>query len=123
MERPFFVMNCKHSLFPIIMGISEPTYTKENLQSLNDNANKIVKYKLPSGKTVERPKYEATQDQRMQENKIRKLKLMKSQLDVLGDKTGSLEYSRKIKEQTAIYKQMSEQMGITPKMEKIRIVK
>ncbi len=123
LERPFFTMSCHHSSFPIILGISQPIYDKSELSDINDKSNEIVQYQLPSGKTVERTRYEATQDQRNQETKIRRLKDVKNQLDVMGDSTGSSLYQRKIKEQTAIYKKMSEQMGISPKLERTRIVK
>ena len=123
LDRPFFVMNCKHSMYPIIIGISKPVYSQNDLQDINDKSNEIVKYQSPSGKTIEKSRYEATQDQRRQEVKIRRLKDNKNQLDVLGDKIGSATYQKKIKEQTVIYKRMSEQMGISPKLERTRIVK
>lgn len=123
LDRPFFTMNCKHSMSPIIIGVSEPVYSNEELMEINNKSNEIVKYQAPSGKYIEKSRYEATQDQRRQETKIRRLKDVKNQLDIMGDSTGSSLYQRKIKEQTAIYKKMSEQMGISPKLERTRVVK
>ena len=123
LERPFFTNNCRHSSFPIILGVSKQIYSDNELDEVKDNSNKQVKYQLPSGKTVEQSRYEATQSQRAQETKIRRLKDVKNQLDVSGDKIGSATYQKKIKEQTVIYKRMSEQMGISPKLDRLRIVK
>ena len=123
LERPVGSLNCKHVTMPIILGISKPIYSDNELQEVKDNSNKQVKYQLPSGKTVEQSRYEATQSQRAQEVKIRRLKDVKNQLDIEGDKIGSATYQKKIKEQTVIYKRMSEQMGISPKLERTRIIK
>lgn len=56
--------NCRHSYFGIILGISEPQYTKEELAEME---NATVTYK-----NKEIPYYEATQKQRQLENEIRK---------------------------------------------------
>ena len=58
--------NCRHSYSGIILGISEPVYTKKELEQY-----KNAKVKL-DGKEV--PYYEATQKQRQLENAIRKQK-------------------------------------------------
>lgn len=123
LKRPFFTMNCHHSKFPIIIGISDPAYSDKELMEIEQKSNEIVKYQLPGGKAVEKSRYEATQDQRRQETKIRRLKDVKNQLDIMGDKIGSVTYQKQITEQTAIYKRMSAQMGISPKMERVRVVK
>lgn len=123
LERPVGSLNCKHVTMPIILGISKPVYSDSELEEVKENSNKQVKYQLPSGKTVEQSRYEATQSQRNQETKIRRLKDVKNQLDISGDKIGSATYQKQIKEQTVIYKRMSEQMGISPKLDRLRIVK
>lgn len=70
--------NCRHSYFGIILGISEPIYSKAELKEYKDAK---VTYK---GKEI--PYYEATQKQRQLENAIRREKrtiqiLKKSKLD------------------------------------------
>jgi hypothetical protein len=44
LERPFFVMNCKHSSFPIILGISKPVHSAKELQENIHNSAKEVKF-------------------------------------------------------------------------------
>ena len=90
---------------------------------IEQKSNEIVKYQLPGGKVVEKSRYEATQDQRRQETKIRRLKDNKAQFEIMNDKVEVSNLNRKIKEQTSIYKKMSEQMGISPKLDRTRIVK
>lgn len=123
LKRPFFTMNCKHSQFPIIIGISDPAYSDKELMEIEQKSNEIVKYQLPGGKVVEKPRYEAVQDQRRQETKIRRLKDNKAQFEIMNDKVEVSNLNRKIKEQTAAYKTMSDQMGVSAKMERTRVVK
>ncbi|MGN0615109.1 phage minor capsid protein [Ruminococcus flavefaciens] len=58
--------NCYHDYYPVIPGISEPTYTEEELAELNRQENKPVEY---NGK--EYTKYEALQRQRRLETTMR----------------------------------------------------
>ena len=58
--------NCRHSYSGIILGISEPVYTKKELEHYKNATVKL------EGKEV--PYYEATQKQRQLENAIRKQK-------------------------------------------------
>lgn len=75
---------CRHSYFGIILGISEPVYSKTELKTYKDTK---VTYK---GKEI--PYYEATQKQRQLENAIRKEKrniqiLEKSGLDSTSERS------------------------------------
>jgi hypothetical protein len=129
LDRPFFTMNCKHSQFPIIIGISDTTYSDKELQQFQDNSNKEVAYttrkKDADGNYIKKtlPRYQATQVQRNLETEIRKLKDYKNQIDILGDKTESNIIQKKITQKTKYYKSVSEQIGISPRMERTRIVK
>ncbi|MGN1195115.1 MAG: phage minor capsid protein [Acutalibacteraceae bacterium] len=58
--------NCHHDYFPVIPGISEPTYTEEELREMNRKENITVEY---GGKQY--TKYEALQCQRRLETKMR----------------------------------------------------
>lgn len=58
--------NCYHDYYPVIPGISEPTYTEEQLREMNRKENIPVEY---GGKQY--TKYEALQRQRRLETKMR----------------------------------------------------
>jgi len=76
--------NCRHSYFGIILGISEPIYSKAELKEYKDA--KVI-YK---GKEI--PYYEAIQKQRQLENAIRREKrtiqiLEKSEIDATNERS------------------------------------
>lgn len=56
--------NCRHSFYPFLEGVSTPTYTKKEIQRLNEQT---VEYE---GEQI--PQYEAEQKQRAMERQIRK---------------------------------------------------
>lgn len=68
--------NCYHDYYPVVPGISEPTYTAEQIEEFNRKENEPVEY---NGKTY--TKYEATQRQRKLETTMRaqrqEIKLLK----------------------------------------------
>lgn len=68
--------NCYHDYYPVVPGISEPTYTPEEIEEFNRKENEPVEY---NGKTY--TKYEATQRQRKLETTMRaqrqEIKLLK----------------------------------------------
>lgn len=67
--------NCRHDFFAVIPGVSEPTYTAEQLEEMNRKENIPIEYK---GKQY--TKYEALQKQRRLETTMRaqrqKIKLL-----------------------------------------------
>lgn len=68
--------NCYHDYYPVVPGISKPTYTAEQIEEFNRKENEPVEY---NGKTY--TKYEATQRQRKLETTMRaqrqEIKLLK----------------------------------------------
>lgn len=68
--------NCYHTYYPFIMGISERTYTDEQLEHMNAKENETIEY---NGKRY--TKYEALQKQRRLETTMRaqrqRIKLLK----------------------------------------------
>lgn len=69
-------LDCYHDFYPFIPGVSEPTYTAEELAELNARENTLVEY---NGKKY--TKYEALQRQRRLETTMRaqrqEIKLLK----------------------------------------------
>jgi len=63
-------INCYHTFYPFIPGISKRSYTDEELDKLQAEENEKHKYQ---GK--EYTKYEATQAMRKMENRMRKLRI------------------------------------------------
>ena len=128
LSRPFFAMNCHHSSFPIILGISDPVYSDKELQAYKKSSEKEVEYttlqKDKDGNYIKKKmtRYQASQTaQRKIETNIRQLKDIRNQLSINNDSIGVAEYNKRIKSKTAYYKKVSEQIGLSPKMDRLRV--
>lgn len=117
--------NCRHTYFGIILGISEPVYTKKELKQME---NAKVTYK---GKKI--PEYEATQMQRQLEREQRNLKrqlqpLINSENDIKDEqqkqkreqtiKNLQASLTKKRKE----YKSFCNETGLTPQYERTKVI-
>lgn len=69
LERPIGTLNCYHYTFSIVLGVSEPEYTQEQLDKINADNEKGFMW---NGKHY--TLYEGTQLQRRLETNIRQLK-------------------------------------------------
>lgn len=92
-KRPIGQWNCRHVHFPIIIGISEPVHTEEQLQQFAENS---------------REKYDLTQQQRAMETKLRSLKNQRLAASAAGDELEAKRLQRKINKQQTIYRRFSE---------------
>ena len=80
LARPIGTLNCMHIAFPIIYGVSKPTYTAEQLEQFRENSDKEFKFE---GKTYSG--YECTQKQREMETAIRRHKASREAAKAAGD--------------------------------------
>ena len=94
--------NCRHSAFPIVLGVSEPVYTEEELADMD----KPVTYE---GKTY--TPYEAQQQMRKMERVMRKQKDRCITADAAGDKDTFTAASIKLRRQKDIYEDFCRQTG------------
>lgn len=90
--RPICQWNCRHIPFPIIIGISEPVYSDEELHNYAENSER---------------KYKLTQLQRAMETKLRSLKNQRLALSSSGDEIGAKQTQKKINELQAKYRKFS----------------
>ena|GEM_PF-904618 len=100
--------NCRHRAFPIIMGISKPVYSKEELQKLNDEENRIVQFE---GKPLNGV-YEMTQKQRQLEQAIRSQKERIVNFTKAGDFERANIAKEKLKQLNARYDALSQATGL-----------
>lgn len=66
--------NCGHTVSPVILGISEPAYSKRELENLKRLSNEEVTFTGLSGNKLTMSRYDASQYQRQLETKIRQTK-------------------------------------------------
>lgn len=120
LERPIGEMNCMHSFFPIVMGISKPAYSEEELSEIKQNSNAERTYTDKSGNERKCTGYEATQKQRQQEVVLRRLKDQRKAFEYVGDADAVKILDQRIKAQTQYYKAMSNELSLRPKMMRAR---
>ena len=108
--------NCYHYVFSIVLGVSKPAYTNEQLQQIIDNAHKKIKF---DGK--EYTMYEATQLQRKLETAIREAK----DEQIMGKSSGNekliYESQEKITQLTEKYKKLSKISKLPTKPNRMRV--
>lgn len=108
--------NCYHYVFSIVLGVSKPQYTNEQLQDIIDTNNKGFEF---DGKHY--TNYEGTQLQRRIETEIRKQK----DIQIMGKASGNMELvnesQKKITQLTQKYKKLCNESGLLPKMKRMRV--
>ena len=115
--RPISEMNCYHYIFSIILGVSKPEYSDEELKQIIDDNEKGFEYE---GQHY--TMYEGTQLQRKIELEIRKQKDIQilakaSDNDILLD-----ESQRKISILTRKYKELSDISGLPMKLDRLMVI-
>ena len=107
--------NCYHEYNPVIPGISEPTYTDEELEELNRQENEPVEWK---GKQY--TKYEALQRQRRLETTMR---AQRQEMALLkkgeADEDDLINCRAKYRVTSAEYTRFSEAMGLPQQRERV----
>ncbi len=114
--RPISEMNCYHYIFSIVLGVSKPTYTDEELQKKIDDNNKGFEL---DGKHYSL--YEGTQLQRQLERAIREQK----DIQILAKSSDDMELvgtaQSNITKLTNKYKELSQISGLSTKMKRLTV--
>lgn len=115
-RRSISQYNCKHKVFPIVIGVSSPVYSNEQLQEIIDNNKKGFEFEGKHYTT-----YQGTQLQRQIETAIRKNK----DLQILGrtssDEALARESQIKINQLTKKYKELNKASGLTSYTDRLRV--
>lgn len=106
--------NCRHSYWPYIEGVSQRTYTDEELENIDPPPFEF------EGRTYTR--YEATQKQRMIERTIRKLKRERAAFRAAGLKENEQAASIKIKRLDEKYRAFSAAAGLPEQRERMNVL-
>ena len=105
--------NCRHDFYPVIDGISEPSYTEEELQNIDPPPFEY------EGKTY--TYYEATQRQRYMERSMRKTKREILAADATGDKDRFTEKSVLLRRQREEYGKFSKAAGLLTQNQRTQV--
>lgn len=115
-HRPISEMNCYHYIFSIVLGVSKPEYSDEQLQKIIDDNNKGFDF---DGKHY--TNYEGTQLQRTLETKIREQKDVQIIAKASGNDDLITQSQNKIEQLANKYRQLSDVSGLPTKIERIRV--
>lgn len=107
--------NCRHRRYPWVDGVSERTYTDEQLQHIDDGLG--CEY---DGKKYNA--YEATQMQRRIERTIRKQKRLKNAYDAAGLTEDATSANIKLRRLNAKYKEFSKAAGLPEQPERLKVL-
>ena len=116
LQRQVSTLNCRHTIFPIVLGVSKPEYTEEQLQA--DKEKNFQGFDI-DGKHY--TLYEGEQLQRQLERRIRQQK----DIQILGKASSNneliLSSQQKITKYTNKYKELCNISGLKPRMERLRV--
>lgn len=115
LERPIGEMNCMHSAFPIVIGVSEPIYDEDTLEEYAENTRERT-VQIGDSKYS---KYECGQLQRKIEHNIRQTKIKKAV-----DKTAGLDTKKadkRLKMLNSKYGEVSKKSGLARRPENLRV--
>lgn len=108
--------NCLHMAIPVILGISEPTYSEEELARLKEEDESTFEFE---GQKYTR--YEASQIQRKLESAMRRQKDRANLAAAAGDDTMRREAQEKINLLVNKYAGLCKASGLPTKMERARV--
>ena len=116
LKRPVSTLNCKHKIFTIILGVSKPAHTQEQL---DEDKEKNIQGFILDGKHYSL--YEGTQLQRQLERAIREQK----DIQILAKSSDDMELvgtaQSNITKLTQKYKELSQISGLPTKMKRLTV--
>lgn len=107
--------NCRHRRFSFVEGVSEQTYTDEQLAHIDDGLGCTFDGKKYTA-------YEATQEQRRVERTIRKLKREKTAYNAAGLTDEEQAVNVKLRRLNAKYKAFSAAAGLPEQLERMKVL-
>lgn len=116
LDRPIGMWNCKHTTYPIIIGVSEPTYSREELDQFRRYSNEAVTI---DGATLSR--YEWSQHQRRLETAVREQKQIANAAKAAGDDVLRRECQRNINRLTDEYAKVGSLTGLGQQKDRMAV--
>lgn len=114
--RPISTMNCYHKVISIVLGVSKPIYSKEQLQKIIEDNEKGFKFE-----NKKYTLYEGSQLQRQIELEIRKQKDKQILAKSINDEEGIMKSQEKIGLLTRKYQKLSDVSGLPTKVERLKV--
>lgn len=116
LDRPFGMWNCKHTVFPIILGVSEPAHDADELRMYRENSSAEIEI---DGRKMTR--YEWTQEQRRIETAVRAQKDIAIAARASGDDFARREAQARINALQDHYDRISKAAGLDAQRERMSV--
>lgn len=116
LDRPFGMWNCRHTWHYILLGISEPRYTPQELAQYKRNSRERLTID-----GVTKSRYEWSQEQRRIETAIRYQKDIAVAAKASGDIVARRECAYMIRELDKRYAEISKAAGLIEKPERMKV--
>lgn len=116
LPRPIGMWNCKHTIFPVVLGVSEPAHSPEELAAYARNSREAIEI---DGRVKTR--YEWTQEQRRTETAIRRQKDVANLAKASGDDVLRREAQSHINTLQEHYARISAGAGLTQQPERAAV--
>lgn len=116
LDRHVGELNCYHFPFQIVLGVSEPMYSKEQLEA--DKQANMHGFEYEGNHYT---MYEGTQLQRQIETKIRQYKDRQIGARTIDDNDEVYHCQEKIEQLTNKYKELSDISGLSTKIDRLRV--
>ena len=116
LDRHVGELNCYHFIYPIILGISKPLYSKEQLEA--DKKSNKNGFEFEGTKYTN---YQGTQLQRKIESKIRQYKDRQIGAKAINDTDEVYHCQEKIEQLTHKYNELSKASGLPTKVDRLRV--
>ena len=114
--RPFGAWNCKHTMFPIILGVSVPAHDADELRMYRENSAAEIEI---DGRTMSR--YEWSKEQRRIETAVRAQKDIAIAAKASGDDVARREAQSKINALQDHYEKVSRAAGLDMQRDRMRV--
>ena len=116
LDRPFGMWNCKHTVFPIILGVSVPAHDADELRMYRENSSAEIEI---DGRKMTR--YEWTQEQRRIETAVRAQKDIAIAARASGDDFGRREAQARINALQDHYDRISKAAGLDAQRDRMSV--
>lgn len=118
LDRPIGTLNCKHTYYPVLIGVSRSTYSDAQLSEMRKSSREVIEFTGLSGKKLSKTRYEASQYQRSMETAVRKAATERDLLDI-AKKDSSAEAAR-VKALKKDYSRICRETGLIPWPERMK---
>ncbi|MDO4547532.1 MAG: hypothetical protein Q4D04_05515, partial [Clostridia bacterium] len=116
LKRPIGMWNCRHMATPILLGISQPAYTPEQLRRFEENSREKIEID-----GVSKTRYEWSQEQRKIETAIRWQKDAANLARASGDDPLRRECQDNVRRLNRVYDRVTDKAGLRAEKERMRV--